>query len=59
MDVKELAEYLRLTPGHVRDMARGGLIPPYCIIRPLGCRKYRFKRPKIEEWAEMTARRRG
>ena len=56
MGIKELAEYLGLSAGHVRDMARGGFIPSYCIIRPLGCRKWRFKRKEIEEWAQASQR---
>ena len=55
MGVKELAEFLDLTPSYVRDMARYGKIPPDCIIRPQGCRKYRFDRKKIEEWARAQA----
>ena len=58
MDIKELAEFLGLTEDHVRGMARAGRIPIEAIIRPLGCRKYRFNRELIEEWAKATPRRR-
>lgn len=50
-NVDELAEYLDLTPAYIRDMARCGKIPADCIVRPLGCRKYRFVPEKIADWA--------
>ncbi len=52
--VDEVAGYLDLTPSYIRDMARCGRIPKECIVRPLGCRKYRFVPEKIEEWAKFN-----
>lgn len=52
MDVKELAEYLRLTPPYVRSMAGSGRIPKEAIVKNPGrASKYYFKRNIIKEWA--------
>ena len=55
-DVKELAEFLGLSPGTVRDMARFQRIPPDCIVRPVGCRKWRFIVAKVIKWAKEPPR---
>lgn len=52
--VKDLAEYLGLTKEYIRIMARCGKIPAECIVRPMGCRKYRFHPEKIKIWAKGT-----
>lgn len=51
MTVKDLAEYLHITPNHVRDLAVSGRIPEDAIVKPPGCRKYLFDPEKIKRWA--------
>lgn len=51
-DVKELAEFLGLTSGYVRDMARLGVIPRDYVVRPVNGRKWRFLKAQMIEWAK-------
>ena len=58
MDIKELAEFLGMSPNYVRLMASAGRIPAEAIVRPPGTRKWRFIPSKIQEWAKYQPPRR-
>ncbi len=49
MDTTMVAEFLQMSPVHVRRLAREGRIPAYRIE---GVRSFRFKRDEILGWFE-------
>lgn len=49
MDTTMVAEFLQMSPVHVRRLARDGVIPAYRIA---GVRAFRFKRDEIIGWFE-------
>lgn len=50
MDTTMVAEFLQMSPVHVRRLAREGVIPAYRIA---GVRAFRFKRDEIMGWFEQ------
>ena len=50
--VNELAKYLGYSPGYIRDLARFGIIPRECIVRPFPKSRYRFLVNKTMKWAQ-------
>ena len=49
MDTTMVAEFLQMSPVHVRRLARDGVIPAYRIA---GVRAFRFKRDEVVGWFE-------
>lgn len=54
MDTNEIAEYLGVTPGHVRKLVSNGDIPCY---KSGGSTRNYFKRTEIDDWRAQTRRR--
>ena len=51
--VEDMAQFLRLEPSTIRDMAKRGEFPRGAAIK-MG-RLWRFRRDMIEEWIELEA----
>jgi excisionase family DNA binding protein len=49
MDTAEVADFLQMSPVHVRRLAREGVIPAYRIE---GVRAFKFKRDEVLAWFE-------
>ena len=49
MDTTMVAEFLQMSPVHVRRLAREGVVPAYRIA---GVRAFRFKRDEVMAWFE-------